>query len=212
MKMSFFGIDGFDDIRKIMKKMLDADMEQFEADDDKMKGEWSIKEIDRPGMKGYIIEGRFYSDQPLNDSESPEPLNPAPVRRPMPESPFGIPEKPAEPREPLTDVFEGEDAIKIYIELPGENEEDIQLSITDGNVEVKAKNFHKKLEVPNNLEKEKASKKYNNGVLTVIIPKKQLSVTDTQDKDGVYYGRKSAKPHSFDSSDYDDLMGKAHSV
>ena len=174
--MSFFGLDGFDDIRKMMKKMLEADMEQFAADSDGMKGGWNIKEIDKPGMKGYIIEGRFYSDQPLSHSESPEPLNPTPLRRPMPKSPFGIPEKPAEPREPLTDFFEEEDAIKIYIELPGENENDIQLNITEGNVEVKAKNFHKVLEVPGNLEKEKASKKYNNGVLTVTIPKTKQSL------------------------------------
>lgn len=212
MKMSFFGIDGLDDIRKIMKKMLGTDMEQFEADGDKIKGGWNIKEIDRPGMKGYIIEGRFYSDQPLNDSESPEPLEPTPVRRPLPETPFGTPEETAEPREPLTDVFEDRDAIKIYVELPGESEDDIQLNITEENVEIRAKNFHKKLEVSGNLEKEKASKKYNNGVLIVTIPKKESSETDNHVKDGIYYGRKMAKRPNFDSDDFSDLMGKAHSV
>ena len=212
MNMSFFGLDEFDDIKKIMKKMLDANMEQFEDDGDKIRGGWNIKEIDKPGIKGYIIEGRFYSDQPMNDSESPEPLDPTPIRRPLPESPFGIPEKTAEPREPLTDVFEDKDAIKIYVELPGEDEDDIQLTITDGNVEIKGKSFHKKLEMPMNLDNEKASKKHNNGVLTVTIPKRQSSETDKQVKDGIYYSRKMTKPHNFDSDDYAGLLGKARSV
>jgi len=40
-------------------------------------------------------------------------------------------------------------------------------------VEVKAKKFYKVIHVPGNIDVEKASSKYNNGVLTVIIPKKE---------------------------------------
>ncbi len=210
--MSFFGIDEFDDIRKIMKKMLEVDMEHIEADIEKIKGGWNIKETDEPGVKGYIIEGRFFSGQSLNDSESSEPLDPTPLRRPLPKRPFGIPKKTDEPREPLEDVFEDKDAIKVYVELPAENEDDIQLNITDGNVEIKAKNFRKKLEVPGNLDKDKASKKYNNGVLTVTIPKKKPSKTGTQDKDRMDLSREMTKPRGFDGDEYFDLMGKARAL
>ena len=76
-----------------------------------------------------------------------------------------------ETREPLTDVFKEEKAVKIYVELPGEEKDDIHLNVTKGRVEVKAKNFYKMIKVPRNVDVEKTSSKYNNGVLTIIIPK-----------------------------------------
>ena len=40
-------------------------------------------------------------------------------------------------------------------------------------VEVTAKKFYEVIHVPGNIDVEKALSKYNNGVLTVIIPKKE---------------------------------------
>ena len=71
----------------------------------------------------------------------------------------------------VEDVFEEEKTVKIYVELPGEEKDDIQLNVTKGAVEIKAKNFYKRIQVPSNVDIEKASSKYNNGVLTIIIPK-----------------------------------------
>lgn len=139
----------------------------------KLKGEWDIKQIDEPGRKGYVIQGRFWSNQPIEPFEPFKPWR----RRPMRKRPFEVPEKALkEIREPLTDVFEEDKAVKIYVELPGEEKDDIKLNFTEAKVEVKAKKFYKIIEVPtSNIDIEKASSKYKNGVLEVTIPKKDKS-------------------------------------
>lgn len=140
-----------------------------------LKGKWEISQIDRPGVKGYSIQGHFGLDQPLEPLDPFEPLNPV-RRRPVPKRPFEVPESALqETLEPLTDVFEEEKTIKIYMQVPGEDKNDMQLNVTAGKVEVKAKNFYKMINLPtNNIDLEKASSKYKNGVLEVTVPKKEL--------------------------------------
>jgi len=139
----------------------------------KLKGKWDIKQIDEPERKGYVLQGRFWSAQPVEPFEPFKPWR----RRPMPKRPFAVQEKALkEIREPLTDVFDEDKAVKIYVELPGEEKDDIQLKVVEGKVEVKAKKFYKMIEVPtSNVDIEKASSKYKNGVLEVTIPKKEKS-------------------------------------
>jgi HSP20 family protein len=115
-----------------------------------LKGEWDVKPIERPGVKGYVARGRFWS------RETPE------ISKQALE----------EVREPLTDVFEDKESIKLYVELPGVEKEDIQLNITEGKAEIKAKNFYKIVDLPTrDVDSEKASADYKNGVLKVTIPK-----------------------------------------
>ena len=121
--MAFFEIDKeFDDLRKLMRKMLDSDWKP-ERESRKLKGEWDVKEIDESGVKGSVIEGRDVSNQPLNGSESFEPFSPSPIKRPLPQRPVRIAERTSETREPLTDVFEEKEAVKVYVELPGQEKE-----------------------------------------------------------------------------------------
>ena len=84
-----------------------------------------------------------------------------------------------EVREPLTDVFEDRDNVKLYVELPGVEKSDIQLNVTDAHAEIKAKNFHKVIDLPTgDVEFDKASANYKNGVLEVIIPKVKKTVVE----------------------------------
>lgn len=176
----FFGdFDAFSSnfVKRIQRMMSEIDKATKNGD---VRGKWEIKQIDRPGVKGYSIQGRFGSDQPLEplDPFSPfEPLNPM-RRRPAPRRPFEVPESALkETREPLTDIFEEEKAIKIYVEVPGEEKDDIQLNVTAGKVEVKTKKFYKMIDLPtDNIDIEKASSKYKNGVLEVTIPKKEKTL------------------------------------
>ena len=143
----------------------------------KLKGKWDIKQVDEPGRKGYVIQGRFWSGQPL---EPLEPFNPV-RRRPVPKRPkrpFEITESNLkETREPLTDVFEEDKTVKIYVELPGEDKDDIQLNVTAGKFEIKAKNFYSMVDLPtSNVSLEKAASKYKNGVLEVTIPKNKKTL------------------------------------
>jgi HSP20 family protein len=172
------------DLKKIIQRMM-SEIEKATKNGD-LKGKWKINEIDRDGVKGYGIQGRFGSDQPWEplDPFNPfEPLNPM-RPRPRPQRPFEVPESTLkETTEPLTDILEDEKTIKIYFEVRGEDKKDIQLNVTAGKVEVKAKNFYKMINLPtSNISLEKASSKYKNGVLEVTIPKKENTLENDSRK------------------------------
>ena len=178
----------FDVFNSDLKKIIQRMMSEFEktTKNRNLKGKWTINEIDSDGVKGYSIQGRFGSDQPWEplDPFNPfEPLNPM-RPRPRPQRPFEVPESALkEVSEPLTDIFEDEKTIKIYLEVRGEDKNDIQLNVTTGKVEVKAKNFYKMINLPtSNIDLEKASSKFKNGVLEVIIPKKEKTLENNTRK------------------------------
>jgi HSP20 family protein len=159
--------DDFDDLfpdvddyfKKLTKKMF-KEMEDIEEAlrSGKLQGEWGIKPIEEPGTKGYIAKGRFHLG---GETEKQVPKT------------FKLPDQiEEEVREPLTDVFQDKDNVKIYIELPGVDKNDIQLNVTDGHAEIKAKNFFKTIELPSgDVVAGKAVANYRNGVLEVTIPK-----------------------------------------
>lgn len=129
--------------------------------------------------KGYVIQGRLSTPDSL---EPLEPMKPS-RRRPLPENPFELPRSAFdEVREPMTDIFEEEDATKIYVELPGEEKDDVQLKFNDDGIEVKARHFYKMIELPSrHIDNGTVTKEYKNGVLQITIPKKtQLRSEDTR--------------------------------
>lgn len=176
----FGDLDGFN--RKLMKKFqaeLNDILEKIESGE--MKGAWKISRIDKPGENGYVIQGRIDSEE---SSDPVEPLKPL-KRRPIPERPFEIPQADVEEkREPLIDVLEDENTIKIYVEMPGEEENDISLNLTDGSLEVKGKHFFKIVELPKrNIIVDNISSEYKNGVLVVTIQKKEEPFSKYADKE-----------------------------
>ncbi len=179
---SFFNFDlekmfkELENFRGRFAKGMEADMNSIEEaiKSGELKGKWNVQKIDRPGVKGYLVYGRYKSDQPLEPLNPFEPLEPL-KRHPMPSSPLELSENSSkEIREPVIDVFDEEKARKIYVELPGEEKNSIQLSIVENKAEVKAKNFYKMIDLPTkDLDIDKTSSKYKNGVLEVTIPKKE---------------------------------------
>ncbi len=162
--------DSFPDVddyfRKLTKKMF-KEMEDIEEAirSGKLEGEWDIKPIEEPGAKGYIAKGRF------NLGEEKTRQKPKILELPQ------IDQIEDEVREPLTDVFQDKDNVKIYIELPGVDKNDIQLNITDAHAEIKAGKFVKTIDLPtSDVATDKAVANYKNGVLEVIIPKLKKTV------------------------------------
>jgi HSP20 family protein len=155
----------FDEILRDMdtfyKRLTERMFKQMQEIDEAIKsgrlqGDWDIKPINKPGVRGYVAQGHFQLGEPLT-----------------------LP-KPAldETREPLTDTFEEKDHVKLYVELPGVEKDDIQFNITDTQAEIKAKNFYKTIALPtNNVEFDKAKANYKNGVLEVVIPKKKAKAS-----------------------------------
>jgi len=162
--------DIFDDVDKfyqrLTKKMF-KEMEEIEEAirSGKLEGEWNIKSIEEPGVKGYIARGRFQFGKPQESLPLKTLKLPKQVKN--------------EIREPLTDVFEDKDNVKLYVELPGVEKDKIQLNVTDGHAEIKAKNFYKVVDLPTkDLESDKAVANYKNGVLEVTISKTKKSETE----------------------------------
>jgi len=154
--------DIFDDVDKLYQRFAKRMFKEIEDIEDaiksgKLEGKWNIKPIEEPGVKGYVARGRFE----LGNKARPKTLT-------LPK------EVPQEAREPLTDVFQDESNVKLYVELPGVEKTDVKLNVSQGKAEIKAKNFFKAVDLPTiDIEVDKATANYKNGVLEVTIPKKK---------------------------------------
>ena len=78
-------------------------------------------------------------------------------------------------REPLTDVTEEDDKVKVIVELPGVDKHDIDLRSEEReltiSVDTERKKFCKRLKLPCDVREDSAVAEYRNGVLTVVMDK-----------------------------------------
>lgn len=94
-------------------------------------------------------------------------------------------------REPLIDMEETEDELKVTVELPGISKEDIDIDVTEDTITIKAKRkeaieekkkgfyrversyrgFYRKIGLPCNVIPEKAEASYKDGILIITLPK-----------------------------------------
>ena len=83
--------------------------------------------------------------------------------------------------EPLTDVIEEEDRIKIVMDLPGVNKEDIKVKISEDGRKVivsarsEDRRYYKEIELPAKVDPSTAKATYRNGVLTIDLEKVEKS-------------------------------------
>ncbi|UCC58347.1 MAG: Hsp20/alpha crystallin family protein, partial [Candidatus Bathyarchaeum sp.] len=82
-----------------------------------------------------------------------------------------------EKREPLADVMNTDNEVKVFVELPGVEKKDIKLSGTEDkltiSVDTAERKYFKEVELPAKVNLKKATSKYKNGVLDITIPKKK---------------------------------------
>lgn len=80
-----------------------------------------------------------------------------------------------EEREPITDVFDEKDEIRVYAEMPGVSQEDIKLDlkedILDISVQSGDRKYHKEILLPAKVKPETLQSSYKNGILEVKIKK-----------------------------------------
>jgi HSP20 family molecular chaperone IbpA len=171
------------DIFKLMRKSqneLEKMLKRIQSGE--INGLWEIRQIDEPDIKGFEIRGRFGTEEPLHSLEHLEPLEPSKTR-PLRQRAFEVPKTALkEMREPLVDIFEENNAVKVYIELPGVEKDQIKLKIREGYVEVKAKNFYKTIDLATrHIATNGVSTQYKNGVLEITLPKmKKLREKDAK--------------------------------
>ncbi len=154
----------FEKFRRNFMKDIFKEIQDFgnRAETDQLKGSWDIQPIRQPGVRGFVARGHWSTT----------------------DKPFAVPQQAMEEvREPLTDIFDEEKSVKIYMELPGVDKNDIQLNLTESHAEVRAKNFAKTLQLPTgNIEFEKATASYKNGVLEITVPKADTQIENEKKK------------------------------
>jgi len=88
--------------------------------------------------------------------------------------------KPSLEREPLVDVIEDNDVVRVIVEIPGVRKQDIELSTTDNSLLIQAQSddkrrkYYKELDLPCIVIPESASAKFKNGVLEVELKKEGI--------------------------------------
>ena len=96
----------------------------------------------------------------------------------------GAPLNLTEQREPLVDVIEDGDAVKVLAELPGVEKRDIRLKATDHsltiNVDNPTRKYYKELEFPVEVDEKSAKSTYTNGVLEIVFRKRHRDDEGTE--------------------------------
>lgn len=91
-----------------------------------------------------------------------------------------------EQREPLVDVLEEDDKLKVIAELPGVAREEIRLYVTEStltiDVDTPEHRYHKELELPAEVDESSARSTYTNGVLETVLNKRKTTRRRTQIK------------------------------
>jgi len=80
-----------------------------------------------------------------------------------------------EEREPLTDVFDEDEEIRVYAEMPGVKQEDIKLDLKEDILDISAQSgdrkYHKEILLPTKVQAETMTSFYNNGILEIKVKK-----------------------------------------
>jgi HSP20 family protein len=80
-----------------------------------------------------------------------------------------------EEREPLVDIVETNDDVRVVAELPGVEKTDIKLHGTEDSLEISVdtpqNKYYKEVELPAKVRVKEAKSTYKNGVLEVVLPK-----------------------------------------
>ena len=81
----------------------------------------------------------------------------------------------SETREPLVDVYEEEDSIKVIAEVPGVDKNDINLNVTEKkliiSVDTPQRKYYKEVDLPAEVDPQSSKATYKNGVLEVVLKK-----------------------------------------
>jgi HSP20 family protein len=96
---------------------------------------------------------------------------------------------------PVVDFYEEKDDLVVKAELPGMEKEDIEVNVTDHSLTIKGQkkkeetveeenyyrsersfgSFHRSLELPSDVQAEKAKASFKNGILEVRLPKTEVA-------------------------------------
>ena len=80
-------------------------------------------------------------------------------------------------REPLADVVASDKEVKVVVEIPGINKENIKINAYDNSVEIKShdpqRKYHQVIDLPPEADIETAKSSYRNGILEITFKTKE---------------------------------------
>lgn len=144
-----------------------------------------IKELEKKSLKERILkQTRNYDDvsSPFGPFVYGYSITIGPDRKPKiiefgnvkPSSKGKISVKVVKKREPLIDLIEHQNKIKIIAEIPGVSKHDINLNLTDRQLKISTsstKKYHKIINFSNSVDPSSAKAIYNNGILEITLLK-----------------------------------------
>lgn len=175
----FFGNWFFGDIEDMMKEMedmMERNFDQFRTRiPDEMKRERKLPDGSTVPEWGPFVYGYSMTIGPNGKPKIREFGNVKPSKD---QETCGVNQpclNVTQEREPLVDIVDLESEIKVIVELPGVEKEDIKLSGTEKkltiSVDTSERKYFKEIQIPDKINPKKARSSYKNGVLEVSLPK-----------------------------------------
>lgn len=163
---SMFG--DIDEMRKEMEHMFEEQFKRFPKAPKELVREYETPEGGKVREVGPIVYGYSMTIGPDGKPIVREFGNVKPYSTEGP--------KITAEREPLADVITSEKEIKIVVEIPGVEKENIQVNAHDHSVEILAdtptRKYRREVEIPSDADIESVKSSYKNGILEVIFQKK----------------------------------------
>jgi len=168
----FRGVGEIDDVFREMEEMMDREFGELtkKAPSDLVR-ERTLPDGRKVKQWGPFVYGYSVTVGPDGKPQIREFGNVKPeTRRGRPT--LGINEK----REPLIDIMETDDEVRIVAELPGVEKDAIKLHGTDDSLTISVdaphRKYHKDVELPAKVNPKQAKSSYKNGVLEVTLKKR----------------------------------------
>jgi len=130
------------------------------------------------GKRG-VVEFRV-SSRPIRRSYTTKPTDHLRISKPEKETPPTHPQTlptagSIKEREPIVDIFEEEDQIRVMAELPDVEENQINLNMDNNTLTISTdtpdRKYYKKVELPDPVQKDSIESSYRNGILEVKLKK-----------------------------------------
>ncbi|MGC2483605.1 MAG: archaeal heat shock protein Hsp20 [Nitrososphaeraceae archaeon] len=169
----------FDEMRKEMEKMFEEQFKdiQTKAPKDLIReyethGGGKVREMG-PFVYGYSMT--------IGPDGKPRVREFGNVRSPLAGFGLGATTRPliSSEREPLADITATDKEIKVILEMPGVNKENIKINAYDTTLEVRSddpqRKYHEVIDLPPEADVETARSTYKNGILEIVFDKKKES-------------------------------------
>lgn len=174
--MSWF--EDFDEWFKRWRKFIEEFEREMEREMEEVFKPFSGEKTSRRGRSNVYYYGFEITVGPDGKPKIREFGNVKPWSRPLV----------SEDTEPLTDVYDEGNVVKVIMDMPGVDKEDIKINVLrDGRtliVEARGsdRSYRKELTLPTEVDAGKAKATYKNGVLTIELPKKSRGNEGTEIK------------------------------